>query len=81
MLKSLKIFCSMKRFSPALDHKGWKSERANERVNLIKGVLIREKKRERGGGEWIRVVNWLEISPSPSQTHDRNLTVFDISVI
>lgn len=50
MLKSLKIFCSMKRFSPALDHKGWKSERANERVNLIKGVLIREKKKREGRG-------------------------------
>lgn len=64
MLKSLEIFCSMKRLSPALDRKGWKSEGADERANRIKGVLIREKKKkEEEEGEEIRVVNWLEISP------------------
>lgn len=64
MLKNLKIFCSMKRLSSALDHKGWKSDGADERANLIKGVLIRAKKKKWGGGrERIRVVNWLETSP------------------
>lgn len=48
MLKNLKIFCSMKRLSPALDHKGWKSDGGDERANLIKGVLIRARK---SGGE------------------------------
>lgn len=63
MLKKLKIFCSMKRLSPVLDHKGWKSDGADERANLIKGVLIRAKKKWGGGRERIRVVNWLETSP------------------
>jgi len=52
MLKRLKVFCSTKRLSPASDHKEWKSEGADERVNLIQGVLIREtKKIKRGGRE------------------------------